>query len=93
MPITVALYDHPDGTKINPLPWLASHGITAVDCVGIATDHCVRATALDAVAAGLSTRVLLHLTAGVAPDTTERALGELRAAGVELVGAPRLGPA
>ena len=73
--------------------WLASHGITAVDCVGIATDHCVRATALDAVAAGLSTRVLLHLTAGVAPDTTERALGELRAAGVELVGAPRLGPA
>ncbi|WP_288798769.1 isochorismatase family protein [uncultured Arsenicicoccus sp.] len=73
--------------------WLSSRGITAVDCVGIATDHCVRATALDAASAGLRTRVLLDLTAGVAPDTTERALDELRAAGVELVGAPRLGPA
>ncbi|GMA85891.1 hypothetical protein GCM10025868_11410 [Angustibacter aerolatus] len=46
----------------------------AVDVVGIATDHCVRATALDAVAAGFTTRVLLDLTAGVARETTDRAL-------------------
>ncbi len=58
----------------------------AVDVVGIATDHCVRATALDAVGNGFATRVLLHLTAGVAEATTEAALEQLRTAGVELEG-------
>jgi nicotinamidase/pyrazinamidase len=66
--------------------WLRSHDVDAVDLVGIATDHCVRATALDAVANGFSTRVLLHLTAGVAEASTEAALEQLRAAGVELEG-------
>jgi nicotinamidase/pyrazinamidase len=71
--------------------WLAERGIDAVDVVGIATDHCVRATALDAAAQGLETRVLLDLTAGVAPDTTAAALTALRTAGVTLVGSPHLG--
>ena len=66
--------------------WFRAHDVDAVDVVGIATDHCVRATALDAVAAGLSTRVLLHLTAGVAEGTTGAAIEQLRAAGVELRG-------
>jgi nicotinamidase/pyrazinamidase len=48
----------------------------------------VRATALDAAAAGFSTRVLLDLTAGVAATTTAAALGRLREAGVELTGDP-----
>ena len=67
--------------------WLRDRGITDVNVVGLATDHCVRATAADAAAQGFGTRVLLPLTAGVAPQTTERALEELRAAGVELVDA------
>ena len=71
--------------------WLADRGIEAVDVVGIATDHCVRATALDAVAQGFDTRVLLELTAGVAPDTTKAALSALQTAGICLVGAPHLG--
>ena len=62
--------------------WLAERGVTEVDVVGIATDHCVRATALDAAGAGFATTVLLDLCAGVAPDSTDRALTELRAAGV-----------
>ncbi len=66
--------------------WLRSHDVDAVDVVGIATDHCVRATALDAVGNGLATRVLLHLTAGVAEGTVEAALEQLRTAGVELHG-------
>lgn len=65
--------------------WLAERGITEVDVVGIATDHCVRATALDAAAAGLRTRVLLDLCAGVAPETTEAAVARMREAGVEVV--------
>jgi nicotinamidase/pyrazinamidase len=70
------------------LTWLRARDVDAIDVVGIATDHCVRATALDAVAAGLSTRVLLRLTAGVAPRTTTDALVELADAGVQLVGQP-----
>jgi nicotinamidase/pyrazinamidase len=66
--------------------WLRGRGVDAVDVVGIATDHCVRATALDAVAAGFATRVLLPLTAGVAEASTEAALEQLRTAGVELQG-------
>ncbi len=49
--------------------WLRAHEVSTVDIVGIATDHCVRATALDAAKAGFATTVLLDLTAGVARST------------------------
>ena len=65
--------------------WLRGHGVDRVDVAGIATDYCVRATAADAAAAGLSTRVLLGLTAGVDPTSTADAVEALRAAGVEIM--------
>jgi nicotinamidase/pyrazinamidase len=74
------------GERVGLGAWLRDRQVEAVDVVGIATDHCVRATALDAVSEGFSTRVLLGLTAGVAEATTVRALEQLRAAGAELVG-------
>jgi len=78
-----------DDPERSPLAaWLKARGVTRVDVVGIATDHCVRATALDARREGLDTTVLLDLTAGVARSTTDAALLELEAAGVRLVGAP-----
>lgn len=61
-------------------------GVEHVDVCGIATDYCVKATALDAAALGLSVSVLLPLTAGVAPESTEAALIDLEAAGVALEG-------
>ncbi len=64
--------------------WLKARGVTSVDVVGLATDHCVRATALDAVAAGFDTTVLLEHCAGVAPETTDAAMAQLVAAGVVL---------
>ena len=70
--------------------WLRARGVRAVDVVGIATDHCVRATSLDASAAGFSTRALLDYTAGVSKHTVDSALEQLREAGVELVGSPRV---
>jgi nicotinamidase/pyrazinamidase len=66
--------------------WLRRRDVDEVDVVGIATDYCVRATAADAVRAGFSTRVLLDLTAGVAQESTARAVDELRDADVEIVG-------
>ncbi|GAA4886546.1 isochorismatase family protein [Actinomycetospora straminea] len=69
-------------------PWLRDRHVDAVEIVGIATDHCVRATALDAVRAGFTTTVRLDLTAGVLRETTDRARAEMAAAGVTLTGAP-----
>ena len=68
--------------------WLRQRSVTDVEVVGIATDHCVRATALDAVGAGFATTVRLDLTAGVAPGTTEAALEEFRTASVATTGSP-----
>jgi nicotinamidase/pyrazinamidase len=75
-----------DGTALSD--WLKARDITDLDVVGIATDHCVKATALDGVRAGFSVRVLLDYTAGVAADSTRTALDELRRAGVALSGEP-----
>lgn len=68
--------------------WLRAHDVDTVEVVGIATDHCVRATALDAAREGFSTTVRLDLTAGVSQATVDAALVELAAAGVALVGEP-----
>jgi nicotinamidase/pyrazinamidase len=83
-----AAYSGFEGTAdgVGLAEWLRGHGVDAVDVVGIATDHCVRATALDAVGNGFATRVLLPLTAGVAEASTDAALDQLRTAGVELQG-------
>jgi len=62
-----------------------TNGITEVDVVGIATDHCVRASALDALRAGLRVRVLTNLVAGVAPESSAAALKQLAAEGAELL--------
>jgi nicotinamidase/pyrazinamidase len=66
------------------LDWLRARGVQQVDICGIATDHCVRATALDAKTGGFETRVLTEMCAGVLPETTAAALDEMRAAGVTL---------
>lgn len=67
------------------LGWLRQRGVDEVDVVGVATDHCVRRTAEDAARAGFATRVLVDLVAGVAADSTEKALTEMRAAAIALV--------
>ena len=64
---------------------LRGAGVSEVDVVGIAESHCVRATALDALALGLRTRVLTDLTVPVTPELGAAARAEMAAAGVELV--------
>lgn len=72
-----------DGSSLHD--WLKWRGINEVEIVGLATDHCVRATALDAISAGFTTTVLLDHCAGVASRTTETALTTMSSAGVILV--------
>lgn len=73
-----------DDEKLSLDDWLRQNEVDEVQIVGIATDHCVKATALDAVQAGYATSVLVDLTASVSPDTAEQALDDLEAAGVDL---------
>ena len=80
-------------SRVQLADWLRDRAIEQVDVVGIATDHCVRATALDAAEEGFETTVLLDLTAGVARQTTDAALAQLAEAGVELTGTPVVLPA
>lgn len=65
--------------------WLTERDIDAVTIVGIATDHCVRATALDAAENDYQVRVITDLTAAVAPDDLEGTFDELREADIELL--------
>jgi nicotinamidase/pyrazinamidase len=90
-----AAYSGFEGTTsdgVHLAAWLTERHIESVDVVGIATDHCVRATALDAARAGFETTVLLDLTAGVARSTVDFALAELDVAGVRLLGTPKVSP-
>ena len=82
-----AAYSGFEGTDEAGTPlasWLRERGVDALDVTGIATDYCVRATALDAAREGFATRVLLPLTAGVDPVTTGEAVAAMKAAGVVL---------
>lgn len=71
-----------DGESVHAL--LERQAITDIDIVGLATDHCVRASAIDAVEHGRRVRVLTDLVAGVAAETSEAALAELAHLGVVL---------
>jgi nicotinamidase/pyrazinamidase len=66
---------------------LSELGVTDIDVVGIATDYCVRSSALDALHSRRRVRVLSDLVAGVDPDTSSAALAELRLAGATVVAA------
>jgi nicotinamidase/pyrazinamidase len=69
-----------DGSTVDDI--LREVGVTAVDIVGIATDHCVRATAVDARRAGFDVRVRINLVAAVGPGSERSALDEMKKAGV-----------
>ena len=73
----------PDDDAIGLDDWLQSHDVEDVVVVGIATDYCVRATALDAVQAGYGVTVLRSLTAGIAEDL-EDAVAEMELGGVDV---------
>jgi len=64
---------------------LIAAGVSDIDVTGIATDYCVRASALDALEHGQHVRIITDLVAGVAAQSSEAALAELAHAGAELI--------
>jgi nicotinamidase/pyrazinamidase len=77
-------FEGTDGEGTPLAEWLSARGVDRVDVCGIATDYCVRATALDAAQAGFATTVLLDLTAAVAPERLDSTLDVLTASGVAM---------
>ena len=70
------------GAKTEMNDVLKKNGIKELIVYGIATDYCVKATAIDAADAGYKVTVIEGLSKGVAPDTTAKALEEMKAKGI-----------
>ena len=70
------------GKKTDMDKLLKKEKINKVVVYGIATDYCVRATALDAAAAGYKVIMIKNLSRGVAPDTSQKAIDEMKAKGI-----------
>eukprot|EP00918_Siedleckia_nematoides_P050373 GHVU01110279.1.p1 GENE.GHVU01110279.1~~GHVU01110279.1.p1 ORF type:complete len:231 (+),score=26.58 GHVU01110279.1:1683-2375(+) len=73
-------FDNPELHRV-----LQSRGCTKVTVVGIATDYCVRATAMDASRHGYEVRVVLDCCAGVTPKGVEAAIAEMRSNGAKIL--------
>ncbi len=73
------------GAKTEMDQVLQKNGIHELIVYGIATDYCVKATAIDAADAGYKVTVAEGLSKGVAPDTTAKALEEMQARGIKLI--------
>lgn len=86
-------FEGKDAQGRTPQLFLADAGVDQVDVVGIATDYCVRATALDAANGGFSTTVRLDYTAAVAPDRIQQTYDDWAAAGVTVTGSLPVPPA
>lgn len=80
-----SMFEGTTADEVTVIALLTERGVLDADVVGLATDHCVRASALDAIANGLHVRVLTDLVAGVSPESSETALAELAHAGAELI--------
>ncbi len=79
-----SLFEGVDADGRSAMDILSEAGVDSIDVVGIATDYCVRASALDAKAAGFQVRVLTDLVAAVAESSAMRTFEELTQAGVAL---------
>jgi nicotinamidase/pyrazinamidase len=84
-----AAYSGFEGRSVDGVPlvdWLRAHEVTELDLCGIATDYCVRATALDALREGFAVTLDTAGSRGIEaePGDIERALDEVRAAGGEV---------
>ena len=73
-----------DGRSLNEV--LRSQKIERLDVVGLATDYCVKATALDGRRLGYRDRLLVPLCAGVSDAGETKAIDEMKEAGVQIVG-------
>ena len=76
-----------EATNVNLTQWLKQKGVEELTIVGLATDYCVKASALDAVDQGFQVIVKQEAIRAVnlLPNDGNKALNEMKQAGVEIV--------
>lgn len=81
------LFDNGHRQSTGLAEWLRERGVSGIDVVGLATDYCVKFTALDAAQEGFRVHLIEDACRGVnlAPDDTGRALDQMRQAGVRVI--------
>ncbi|WP_297506368.1 nicotinamidase [Thermococcus sp.] len=72
-----------EGTNLAEI--LKKNGVKRVYICGVATEYCVKATALDAVKHGFEVYLLRDAVKGIKPEDEERALEEMKRAGVRIL--------
>jgi nicotinamidase/pyrazinamidase len=65
--------------------FLKDKGVDKLDCVGLATEYCVKHTALDAVKEGFNTRVIMSCTKGLSNNDIKDAINEMRINGIVII--------
>ena len=65
--------------------FLKDKGVDKLDCVGLATEYCVKHTALDAVKEGFNTRVIMSCTKGLSNNDIKDAINEMRLNGIVII--------
>lgn len=80
-------FDNDHATSTGLSEYLKEQGTSSVYVCGLATDYCVKFSALDAINLGLKTYLITDATRGVnlKPDDVAAAIDEMRAAGVKIV--------
>lgn len=87
-----AFFDNGHRRATGLADYLQQRGVTDVFVCGLATEYCVKFTALDAVELGFTTHVVLDGCRGVnlQAGDVDKALDEMREAGVQLVRASEI---
>lgn len=84
-PYGACYHDMAEEMSTGVIEWLRAREVRHVLVGGLATDFCVKATALQLQRAGF--QVILNRAAcrGIAPESTDKALAEMAEAGIELI--------
>lgn len=84
-PYGACYHDLAEQRSTGAIEWLQARGVRCVLVGGLATDYCVRSTALQLQRAGFAVIVNLAACRGIAPASTQHALAAMRAAGIQVV--------
>jgi nicotinamidase/pyrazinamidase len=85
-PYGACYHDLADTRSTGVIEWLRAQQVTTIIVGGLATDYCVKTTVMQLVKAGFTVVVNAGACRGIAPDTTQSALNDMRVAGVQIVG-------
>ena len=65
--------------------YLKANNVTSIDCVGLATEYCIKFTVLDSIEEGFKTRVILNGIKGINLQESNKALNEMQSKGIEIL--------